>query len=117
MMYKALLVGLIIIAGGCASGNFNNALGAAYLAVATVADATADECGNLAPGAPCSDTSLITSSDRDRIRSHLVEADRWLDEAKALKDRGLGEEATSALYQAQLVLDAAEQILMERGVE
>lgn len=108
----------LVLLAGCA--NFQNAVGAAYLARTTIAEAVTEECGNSAPDGPCAPESAISTADKDRVKAYLVQAGDYLADARAIEAGRAGVNCSdkwACLNAANGVLDAVERILIERGVE
>lgn len=112
-MKKLLLIPLLV--AGCAS--FGNGLGAAYLAIDTVADAIWMECQNAVSDGPCVPESAISTEDKQRAKAALSEALVLVDEARILYVAGSVDLAADRLQQANVILDAVEQLLIARGAE
>lgn len=109
----------VLVLAGCASMNFNDALGAAYLTRTTLAETITAECGNTVPDGPCVPGSVISTEDKQAAKEALVKAGSYLADARAIQQGGKGLECSDkweCLEAADGVLDALQRVLIERGV-
>lgn len=113
---KILIVAVLILAGCVApSGptpSFADMLGASYMTVDAVADATYRRCQNEVPGGPCAPHALISTEQKEDVRMALEHALDALDTARALHLEGATDDAMATLQRAQALLATVEQALL-----
>src|SRR5262245_25980545 len=109
----------LAILAGCASFNFDSALGATSVAIETLANRVVDACKAAEPGAPCAPApvGLISSETRDRMKASLQAAHDSYAVAVQARIAGDMAGATGSLEAASTILDALEAELTRRVME
>lgn len=90
MKYLIRCLILVMFMGGCASMGYQDAIGAAYLARTTLAEAITAECGNTVPDGPCVAQSAISTEQKQAAKSQLVLAGAYLADAQAIQAGRVG---------------------------
>lgn len=101
---RAFAACVLIALAGCASMNFNDSLGAAYLTADWVARTARELCGNVDPGGPCAPGSVINDDQMDKARKGVGEALQTLDSARQFKLDGEYDAAKQELAEARATL-------------
>lgn len=112
----AMVIVTILATSGCTT-NPRNQIGQGYIAVQTIANSIATECGNLTPRDPCVSGSLISTAEAARWKRDLSEATSVLDAAASATAEGNVSATSRNLSIAQGMLRSLRRTLIERGVD
>ena len=110
---------MLLLLNGCAMfqalapTNVGEALDSMYVAIETLAETVAEECGTNVAGTACAQTSLISTDDALRARAELQQAKDITDQASVLHALGERAAAMEQIEGARLLLTAVKKILLE----
>lgn len=94
---------------------FNESAGIAVSGVTAAARTVRTLCGNTLPGGPCVDSSLITTTERDRAKLILQQTLNDVNFARRIYETGDADTALGRLQLAQTALAEIEKLLRERS--
>lgn len=113
---KAKVLFLVLLLGGCAGQtalNTADTIGAANLAITTIATTLQTACGNTVPDGPCQTNAVVDRDVMDRAKLELKTAASLLDAAAVNTNVS---DAWTAIAAAQRIIAQLEVILTDRGI-
>lgn len=121
MIARAVLVGLLLLAGCRAPGalprGFDDLAAAAYTAIGSASDVLYAFCRNPAAGADCAPDALVSTETAQTVAGYLVEAFRAVQIARKLHDADpAAAAALDRLTDARRLVLTASRLLQPEGV-